>query len=60
MDRQPSSTVPLAELWQRLAREEKTLKDIGLHAHAAGVRQAFVLLLKLADEASDDSQPPQP
>lgn len=33
-------------LIERLGREEQTMKSLGLHAQAAGVRAAIVILIK--------------
>lgn len=52
----PSSIVLTAALLERLGREEQQLKFLGLHGHAAGVRAAITILLRLADEPAPQSQ----
>lgn len=45
-----NKTVTVSALLDRLAREELKLKTLGAYAEAAGVRDAVVLLLRMADE----------
>jgi hypothetical protein len=43
-------------LLDRLGREEQQMKRLGLHAQAAGVRAAIVILIK-ATQATNDHPP---
>lgn len=45
--------LPVKEIIDRLGREELNLKRAGAYAEAAGIRDAIVQVLKLAD--SDDT-----
>lgn len=40
-------------LLDRLGREEQQMKRLGLHAQAAGVRAAIVILIKATQATSD-------
>jgi len=46
-------------LQERLCREEKTLKDHGLHAQAAGLRTAITILIREL-QAGDEPPPLEP
>jgi hypothetical protein len=58
------STLSVVEISERFCREEKRLKDAGAFAEAAGVRDALVLVFRMADEEEraphplDPSDPP--
>jgi hypothetical protein len=45
----PDTLVSCVSLLERLAREEQQLKQLGLHAQAAGVRVAITILLREKD-----------
>lgn len=49
--------VPLDAILLRLGREERRLKNAGAYAEAAGVRDAVVLILRLADEGEPPIDP---
>lgn len=40
----------LDKIIERLGREERTLRNLGAHANAEGVRYAMTALLRMADE----------
>jgi hypothetical protein len=46
-----------ATLLEKLGREEKHLKDAGLNAHAQGVRNAIVALIRLTEETKQGITP---
>lgn len=43
-------TLPTYSIVDRLARKERELKNLGAFAEAAGIRDAMVLVLRMADE----------
>lgn len=54
----PARSVAVQPLLDRLAREEQQLKNLGLHAQAAGLRLAVTILLREADAAQDLTEQP--
>jgi hypothetical protein len=51
--------ISASKLIERLGREEKQLKQLGLHGHAAGVRAAITILIRESQEAHLPA-PPSP
>ncbi len=41
------------KLLERLGKEEQQLKFLGLHGHAAGIRAAITLLLRMTEEGPE-------
>lgn len=51
------TTLGLPAILDRLGREEQRLKQAGAFAEAAGVRDAIVLILRLADQGEQPIDP---
>jgi hypothetical protein len=57
------TNLPIPAIVERLGREEQTLKRAGAFAEAAGIRDAIVQILRMADEdeapidSSDEDTP---
>ncbi len=52
------SALRVDDLMDRLCREEKALKDLGLHPNAEGVRIAVRIVLRMADATDPSIEPP--
>lgn len=44
------------QLLERLGREEQQLKFLGLHGHAAGIRAAITIMLRMADQPAQQHE----
>jgi hypothetical protein len=49
--------LPVATIMDRLAREERKLKNSGAYANAEGIRYALVAILRMADEDEPPIEP---
>lgn len=49
--------LPVQQLVERLGREERNLKNAGAYAEAAGIRDAVVIVLRMADEEPQPIEP---
>jgi hypothetical protein len=54
------ASVSSEELLQRLAREEQQMKFLGLHGHAAGIRAAITVLIRLVEAGKPQPAPLDP
>lgn len=54
----PARMVPVVRLVDDLARQELNLKLAGAYAEAAGIRDAIVRILRIADEGEASLDPP--
>jgi hypothetical protein len=48
------------ELLQRLGKEEQQMKFLGLYGHAAGIRAAITVLIRLVEAGKDQPAPLDP
>jgi hypothetical protein len=56
----PARMVPVKRLVDDLGRQELRLKLAGAYAEAAGIRDAIVRILRLADEGEPSLEPSEP